>query len=67
MLIPGQGLEITRNILLYGVVTVCAVTDILYGKIYNKITYPVIVLGVLLAVFSGLMMLKASLVGLLVG
>ncbi|MCK5879166.1 MAG: prepilin peptidase, partial [Holophagae bacterium] len=67
MLIPGQGLEITRNVLLYGVVAVCAVTDILYGKIYNKITYPVILLGVILAIFSGFMVLKASLVGLLVG
>lgn len=67
MLIPGQGLEIARNVLLYGVVSICAVTDILYGKIYNKITYPVILLGVILAIFSGFMMLKASLVGLLVG
>ncbi len=67
MLIPGQGLEITRDVLLYGVVTVCAITDILYGKIYNKVTYPVILLGVLLAVFAGFVALKSSLVGLLVG
>jgi len=63
----GQGLEITRDVLLYGVVTVCAITDILYGKIYNKITYPVIMLGVLLSLFAGFMALKSSLVGLLVG
>ncbi|NOZ12573.1 MAG: prepilin peptidase [Acidobacteria bacterium] len=67
MLTVGQGLEITRDVLLYGVVTVCAITDILYGKIYNKITYPVIMLGVLLSLFAGFMALKSSLVGLLVG
>ena len=61
------GLEITRSIVLYAVIAVCAVTDILHGKIYNRITYPAIGVGVLLAVVTGMYMLKASLIGLLVG
>jgi len=60
-------MEIIRDVLLYGVITVCAITDILHGKIYNRVTYPVILLGVVLALFSGWVVLKSSLVGLLVG
>jgi len=61
------GLEIARSVVLYGVITVCALTDILHGKIYNRVTYPAIGIGLLLGLLTGFMMLKASLIGLLVG
>lgn len=60
-------MEIIKDIVLYVVIGLCAVTDILHGKIYNKITYPAIVLGVVLAIFGGILMIKSSLVGLLLG
>ena len=44
---------ILTDIFLYLVITVCAITDISKGKIPNKITYSVIVLGFVLAAISG--------------
>jgi len=61
------GLEIIRSVALYGLIGTCAITDILHGKIYNRITYPAVLVGDLLAVLSGVVVLKASIVGLLVG
>jgi prepilin peptidase CpaA len=58
---------IVADIVLYVTIAICAVTDILHGKIYNKITYPAIVLGLLLAIPGGLIMFKSSLIGLIVG
>jgi len=40
-------------VLLYGVVAICAISDLLYGKIYNVVTYPAALLGLVLALISG--------------
>jgi len=60
-------LDIVREGLLYLTIGICAVTDILHGKIYNKITYPAIILGVLIAFTGGLLIIKSSIIGLLIG
>ncbi|MCK7540899.1 MAG: hypothetical protein MZV63_63415 [Marinilabiliales bacterium] len=55
------------NVVLIGVISVSAITDILQGKIYNKVVYPVIVIALLLSVFGGAMAMKSSFVGALCG
>ncbi len=58
---------LARDILLYAVIAVCAITDVMYGKIFNKVTYPAIVFGVLFNLFLGIKHFQSSIIGLLVG
>jgi prepilin peptidase CpaA len=65
--INGAGLWIL-NALLVGLLAVCAYTDGREGKIYNKYTFPAMLLGVALHfVFGGIEGLKWSLLGWAVG
>ncbi len=59
-------MELTRDILLYAVIAICAITDVMYGKIFNKITYPAIVAGLLINLLIGYNAFKSSLIGMLV-
>lgn len=45
--------DVAGTVLLYGVVLICAVSDLLYGKIYNVVTYPAALLGLVLALVAG--------------
>ncbi|MBN2056195.1 prepilin peptidase [bacterium] len=58
---------ITQGVLLL-LLVVCAVTDLVYSKIYNKVTVTAMVCGVVTnTLASGLDGLKTSLVGLVLG
>lgn len=59
-------MELTRDILLYLVIAVCAITDVMYGKIFNKITYPAIILGLLINLLLGKQAFQSSVIGMLV-
>ncbi len=59
-------MEFFRDILLYAVIAVCAITDVMYGKIFNKITYPAILLGLVVNVFLGMNSFQSSVIGMLV-
>ncbi len=48
-----MGYEIAERVLLYGVMVLCAGSDLVAGKIYNHITYPAAALGLVLALVSG--------------
>ncbi len=66
---------ITTNLIAFIVLSVvlliAAITDCLYGKVYNKLTYPAILLGLALWTTAGLLGgdrgLSASLIGLACG
>jgi len=45
--------EVAERVLLYGVMVICAMSDLISGKIYNAITYPAAALGLILALVSG--------------
>jgi len=45
--------EIAERSLLYGVMAICAFSDLATGKIFNQITYPAAVLGLVLAAVAG--------------
>ncbi len=45
--------EIAREVLLVGLMVLCAASDLTTGRIYNFITYPAALLGLVLAVVSG--------------
>ena len=45
--------DVAEQVLLYGVMILCAASDLATGKIYNQITYPAVVLGLVLAGVSG--------------
>lgn len=45
--------EVAELVLLCAVVTLCALSDLATGKIYNHVTYPAAVLGLVLAVVAG--------------
>ncbi len=60
-------MEFFRDILLYAVISVSAITDVMYGKIFNKVTYPAIIGGLIVnALISG-KYFQSSVIGLLVG
>lgn len=45
--------EVAERVLLYGVMVICAASDLMAGKIYNYVTYPAAALGLILALVSG--------------
>jgi len=45
--------DVAEHSLLYGVMAICAASDLTTGKIYNHVTYPAALLGLLLALLSG--------------
>jgi prepilin peptidase CpaA len=45
--------EVAEKVLLYGVMVLCALSDLSTGKIFNQITYPAAALGLVLAVVAG--------------
>jgi len=59
-------MEFLRDTLLYVVIAVCAITDVMYGKIFNKITYPAIVLGLLINLALGMKHFQSAVIGMLV-
>ncbi len=59
-------MELARDILLYIVIAVCAITDVMYGKIFNRITYPAIMLGLIINLFLGMGSFQSSVIGMLV-
>lgn len=57
-----------NNLVLLIVLVASALSDTLHGKIYNKVTYPAVVLGILLNIFvQGGAGIKSSLFGLGIG
>ncbi len=65
-------LDLTREIAFFGLITACAYTDIARGQVYNHLTLPAIVLGLVLAAASALAVgswapLVASAAGLAIG
>ncbi len=45
--------EVAERVLLYGVMILCAASDLATGKIYNQLTYPAAIFGFVLALVSG--------------
>ena len=45
--------DVAERVLLYGVMILCAASDLATGKIYNHITYPAAILGLVLALVAG--------------
>lgn len=45
--------DVAELTLLYGVMAICAASDLATGKIYNHVTYPAACLGLVLALVSG--------------
>ncbi len=51
---------------MYAVIAVCAITDVMYGKIFNKITYPAVLLGLIVNAMLGMKSFQSSVIGMLV-
>lgn len=45
--------DVAETVLLYGLMAICAFSDLATGKIYNQVTYPAAVLGLILALVAG--------------
>ncbi|HEC92294.1 MAG TPA: prepilin peptidase [Candidatus Atribacteria bacterium] len=56
-----------KYILLISILLICGITDILYKKIYNIITFPAIVLGIIMNyTYNGIPGLIGSMIGLFI-
>jgi prepilin peptidase CpaA len=47
-----EGLMTPQNIIVVFLTSICVYTDLRYGKIYNKLTYPAAVVGIALSFFQ---------------
>jgi prepilin peptidase CpaA len=50
-LLLNRGFMTTQNMVVVLLAVICVFTDLRYGKIYNKLTYPAVVLGIALSFF----------------
>lgn len=56
------------NIILIILLIICAYTDLIYRKIYNFVTFPAIILGIIInIIYYGIYGLKQSVIGVIVG
>src|SRR5262249_41827165 len=47
-----EGVMTPQNMIVVFLAAICAYTDLRHGKIYNKLTYPAVVLGIALSFFQ---------------